>query len=325
MINLIITEAINYDADTYSNRLEGKLIDATIQAYSTINLAIMNNLPTSVTKAIYIDAPINLYGYLTDPKTTASQAFYKTGVSAITYEIRTQSKNYLLELGLDKNTAGILAGFAGGTFKYYVTGQNPVIGALNNAAYELCNNDDFCSNNIYANTAFTIAVESLDTAMQTTINLALGNTIGTALKIAEAVEKISESINKSTSQIKVADVAKTTAGTILSAADKITKSIALKAVEQGSVEASKQITEAALKSIAEIVPSIIEEVAKDALSSAFNAIKGAAIEGAIVGALVSSAAQILYVPAISIAEAFPENTCSLYGIFAEDIFESISI
>ncbi|MGB4191233.1 MAG: hypothetical protein WBJ81_01620 [Rickettsiales bacterium] len=321
MMNLIITEAINYDADTYSNKLEGKLIDATIQAYSTINLAIVNNLPTSVTKAIYIDAPINLYSYLTDPKATASQAFYKTGISAATYEIRVQSKAFLMELGLDQNTAGALAGFAGGAFKYYFTDQHPVIGALNNAAYELCNNDDFCSNNIYANTAFTIAVESIDAAIQAALNLASGNAMGTALKIAEAVEKISESINKSTSQIKVADVAKTTAGTILSAADKITRNKALEASGKGAIEASKQITEAVLQ----IVPSIIEEVAKETLSSAFNYIKEEAIVGAKVGALVSSAALFLYVPAITISEAFPANTCSLYGMFVEDVFSSISI
>lgn len=324
MMNSIITEAINYEVDTYSNKLEGNLIDATIQAYSTINLAIVNNLPTSVTKAIYIDAPINLYSYLTDPKTTASQAFYKTGVSAITYEIRTQSKAFLMELGLDKNTAGALAGFAGGSFKYYMTGQNPIIGALNNAAYELCNNNDFCSNNIYANIAFTIAVESLDAAAQTTINLASGNAIGTALKITKAVEKISESVNKATSQIKVADVAKTTAGTILSAADKITRNKALEAAGKGAIEASKQITEATVKSLAEIAPGIIEEVAKETLSSAFNSIKGAVIEGAMVGAFVSFDVYALFVPALAAAELL-DDTCSLYGMFAEDIFSSISI
>lgn len=360
---LYINQLLNqYGIDGYYSKTAARATEVASEAYYTTNLALVNNLPKSIAKAVYIDLPANLYSFLQNSPKTAEelvtyaikvhktsaffmelgldksvagtftdlyylpsfQVFYKTAISATTYEIRAQSKDYLMKLGLDQNTAGALAGFAGGSFKYYMTGQNPVIGALNNAAYELCNNDDFCSNNIYANTAFTIAVESIDAAAQATIKLIFGDTIGAAIKITEAVEKISENITKSTSQINVANVAKTTGGKILSAAEKITQNKALEAIGKGAIESSKQITEAAIKSASETTPEIIQKVAKDTLSAAFNFIKEEAIEGAMTGVFVSFDVHALFVPALAISESMSDNTCSLYGI-SENVFSNVTI
>lgn len=136
------------------------------------NIAI-NSLPESMAKATYIDLPLTVV-LTADPQKTA----HTVAVASATYEMRIQIKDFLKSYGFDDLPSGVTAGLVGGAFRYYITGQNPIIGALNNAAYEACNSIDICANNKNVNFVFTIAVEGLDAAAQSFLSAAQGNVIG---------------------------------------------------------------------------------------------------------------------------------------------------
>lgn len=146
------------------------------------NRFVINALPNSTAKAFYIDLPI--VSILTLNPISVLKTF---SVASATYEIRGQINNFFKEYkindyldsltdGYGKLASGATAGLIGGAFRYYATGQNPIVGALNNAAYETCNNIDLCANNKNVNIAFAIAVEALDATAQ--ILLTAGDEIG---------------------------------------------------------------------------------------------------------------------------------------------------
>ena len=139
--------------------------------------------------------------------------FDKTIVAGGAYVIRSagnQIVNEIFELKDDecnkqfysqncaiKLTGAVVSGFVAGSTKYYINGQNPIVGGFNQAAYEVCNNFKACGDNIKS---FVFVVETLDSVAQVSIGIATGNPIGmleglskiggaalTGLKISAAV------------------------------------------------------------------------------------------------------------------------------------------
>lgn len=174
----------------------GKMIDTSHKSLSTkfphtfkamyaVNHAIFQDFPASVAKAVYIDSPIySMY------EATMSKAIYSSSIAGISYEIRSQVKTYVMDHGEDKYVAGITAGMIGGSFRYYILNQNPVIGALNNIAYETCSNIELCNDNPYVNIPFTIIVETLDASLHAAEKAAKGDMLGAALNAVYGGAKI---------------------------------------------------------------------------------------------------------------------------------------
>ena len=159
------------------------LVDGQQFLVSNSKKYIVEQLPKSQVKAVLIEAPTVTTFSVLKPllvngeigKSFSEASMFLGGrvaIVSVSQEMRAQIKPYLMEQGLDKYTAGALAGVVGGAFKYGATGQNIYIGAANNALYETCNNIDICANNPYVNIAFTITVEALDFAAQTALNAA---------------------------------------------------------------------------------------------------------------------------------------------------------
>lgn len=139
---------------------------------SIVNENFIISAPNNFAKALLIDLPGDLNTL--EP--------YKAFISFGGYSIRSTIKESLKEaFNLNDDTplfnilASVAAGFAGGAFKYYLTGQNPYVGMINNAAYELCNDYQYCIDN---EASFTFAIEIIDSVLQTSIGLATGNTLG---------------------------------------------------------------------------------------------------------------------------------------------------
>lgn len=137
----------------------------------------LNITSSSITKASLLDVPTNI---LLGSKTPIASS----AISAVAYGIRSSINtgfNTYLELTPEdfylNQARAITSGATGGFFKYYATGQNPIIGALNNAAYELCNNFESCGDDPFNNALFTIVVESADAVAQTYLNVAEGNSL----------------------------------------------------------------------------------------------------------------------------------------------------
>ena len=86
--------------------------------------------------------------------------------------------------------AGIMAGMIGGGFRYFALNQNPIIGALNNMAYETCSNIELCNDNPYVNIPFTILVKSLDSSLHAAEKAANGDMAGAILNAAYGGAKV---------------------------------------------------------------------------------------------------------------------------------------
>jgi|GEM_PF-5657694 len=135
---------------------------------------VYENARTAVTKATLIDAPTHYF-----LGSNILYAPYKTAIAAGTYFTRSTIKDLTKDklshtLDIGDIGAGILAGGVGGYFKYLATGQHPIVGAVNNALYETCNNFDFCAKNPYVSIPFAIAVETLDAAAQVGLAIYFG-------------------------------------------------------------------------------------------------------------------------------------------------------
>ena len=138
-------------------------------------------MQSSMKKAALIDLP-------TYASMNYNLELQKGMICTITYGIRSSINNVIndyFELIPDDFYANqgraIVSGFVAGYFKYSSTGQNPFIGMLNNAAYELCNNFDSCGNSRLNSAIFTIAVEATDAGLQTYLSMVAGNVPGAVL------------------------------------------------------------------------------------------------------------------------------------------------
>lgn len=136
----------------------------------TINFSqtITKYIPESAQKASLIDIPTSLtHSYLSGASPKIDSLSNLALAASVSYHLRTEIKHYLMEeCGLNKYTAGIIAGAVGGFVRYKLSDQVPLIGAINNALYETCNNFEVCSNNLIVASALTIAVEGLDAVAQ---------------------------------------------------------------------------------------------------------------------------------------------------------------
>jgi hypothetical protein len=170
------------------------LVASENQTTSGTSDLIFNIASSSIAKASMLDLPTNIL--------FSSTPIFSSTMSATTYGIRSSINagiNEYFELTPEDFYANqlraITSGATGGYFKYYVTGQNPIIGALNNAAYELCNNFESCGNDPVNNALFTIAVESADAVAQTYLNTLTGNVPGALCSAAIGGAKVGAAIS----------------------------------------------------------------------------------------------------------------------------------
>lgn len=186
--------------ELFLNTTSNPIASASLLAYesqitSKANNVIFDIASTSIAKASLLDLPTNFLLASKSPITSSS-------IAAVTYGIRSginEGINKYFELTPEyfyaNQARAITSGTIGGYFKYYVTGQHPIIGALNNAAYELCNNFESCGDDPINNALFTIIVESADTVAQTYLNAATGNAPGALYSAAIGGAKVGAAIS----------------------------------------------------------------------------------------------------------------------------------
>jgi hypothetical protein len=144
------------------------------------NTTYLSYIEPSAYKTSYIDLPVYIIvPYMLGAPITLQQNIINNLVVFTTYNARSIIKNEIMLPMVDNEYfAAATAGIMGGAFKYYLTGQNPIIGSLNIMSYELCNLFDSCANDAKNNILFTTSVETIDFVSQFMLSqIAAGNQI----------------------------------------------------------------------------------------------------------------------------------------------------
>ena len=145
-----------------------------------IDIALNNwlvNTPNNIAKALLIDLPDNIYTAPFD--FNINSRLDRAAICYGAYSIRSTIKGLVKEtfnLNDEDFSANLVvssvAGFVAGGLKYYVTGQNVLVGMLNNAAYEACGNFKYCKDH---ENEFAIIVETIDAVSQVVLPIVLAN------------------------------------------------------------------------------------------------------------------------------------------------------
>jgi hypothetical protein len=151
-------------------------------------------IPSSIEKSSMIDFPAYLIF-------TPKNAIYNSAMAAISYDIRTtinEAGGKAFNIESDDTSAKIMlaiaSGGTGGAFKYYAIGQNPAIGAISTAGYEICDAFNFCKNNPLVYGPATIAIESFDAAAHTYLKILEGDATGTVIQAAIGGAKVGATV-----------------------------------------------------------------------------------------------------------------------------------
>lgn len=132
-------------------------------------------VPISALKALTIDAPL---GVMFGATTFVAQAVinpYKALVATVIYEIRSDTRELLNNLGFDPYTNAVITSVVSGAIKGALLGQPLMIPSINILFYEMCNSIDYCANDPRVNIPLTIFAETVDATLQTINGLGAGN------------------------------------------------------------------------------------------------------------------------------------------------------
>jgi len=125
---------------------------------------ISNILVSAGSKAAFIDgiANIILIGTFTPPQLTVARIGVEISTAFVSYAIR----EYATKCVDDMQYVG---GVVGGLLKYGIKGSNPIIGAINNLGYEMCNfhnlDSGYCAITIETTEEVTTSLLGLSSSM----------------------------------------------------------------------------------------------------------------------------------------------------------------
>lgn len=149
-------------------------------------------IPSSIEKASMIDFPAYLIF-------APENSIYNSAMAGISYDIRTTinevgEKAFSIDNTLSKMMLATASGGIGGAFKYTFVGQNPVIGAISTAGYEICGAFTFCNNNPLVYGPVTIAIESFDAAAHVYLKTSEGDIYGAVIQGAIGGAKVGATV-----------------------------------------------------------------------------------------------------------------------------------
>lgn len=149
-------------------------------------------IPSSIEKASMIDFPAYLIF-------APENSVYNSVMASISYDIRTTinevgEKAFSIDDTLSKMMLATASGGIGGAFKYTFVGQNPVIGAISTAGYEICGAFTFCNNNPLVYGPVTISIESFDAAAHVYLKTSEGDIYGAVIQGAIGGAKVGATV-----------------------------------------------------------------------------------------------------------------------------------